>query len=401
MKQFFLVTLIVMSCFIAADGAWIHSLEDAKTKAKAENKDILLYFTGSDWCSWCVVLHREVFDTEVWQKEAEKKFVWVKLDFPRFTPIAPEQKEYNEKIAEEFSVQGFPSVFFLDAEGLPYASTGYQAGGAEKYLEHVEELEKQKAVRDSLMAKYLSVSTDLSASKEVKAAALGEVLAKLEEWELAGSYVGLKEDLLGLEEDKERKFAYASELAAHFQTSDPEKSKKYLALAIEIKPEEKTNIELRVTHLPKIETDLLNQGKWKEALETCKALMNDQVSGEPGKMLYYFAAVAEANLQNWDGAIAYTEKAISFPGGPPEADMQLNQVLGYLRHQKDQLGAASTEPAEASTEETIPEESASSEETGEETVEEKTASEPVEEKAVEEDAGEESSEVSETAEEKK
>ena len=45
----------------------------ALAKAKAENKDVLIDFSGSDWCRWCVKLDKEVFEhmdsIETYKKE--------------------------------------------------------------------------------------------------------------------------------------------------------------------------------------------------------------------------------------------------------------------------------------------------------------------------------------------
>ena len=44
-------------------GLWQTKFEDAKTKAKADNKLLLVDFTGSDWCGWCIKLKKEVFSS--------------------------------------------------------------------------------------------------------------------------------------------------------------------------------------------------------------------------------------------------------------------------------------------------------------------------------------------------
>src|SRR5262245_9374441 len=62
---------------------WMVDLEAAKMVAAKEGKDILMEFTGSDWCPPCKALKRKVFDTEAFQTEAPKHFVLVKLDNPR------------------------------------------------------------------------------------------------------------------------------------------------------------------------------------------------------------------------------------------------------------------------------------------------------------------------------
>ena len=124
----------------AADG-WLTDLDEGIKVAKAEKKAILVDFTGSDWCGWCIRLKKEVFD----QKEfaaVTKDFVLVELDYPQKKKQSDEVKAKNKALSEKFAIEGFPTILLLDAEGTPFAQTGYQAGGAAKYLAHLAELLK-------------------------------------------------------------------------------------------------------------------------------------------------------------------------------------------------------------------------------------------------------------------
>ena len=126
---------------------WHTSLEEALDIAKKENKDILINFTGSDWCIWCKRLHKEIFDTEVWKKEATKMYVLVEIDFPRRKEITDEAKKYNIKLAKRFNIEGFPTVFLMHSDETIYCETGYQRGGAENYVQFLQEEYKKNAVK--------------------------------------------------------------------------------------------------------------------------------------------------------------------------------------------------------------------------------------------------------------
>jgi thioredoxin-related protein len=121
---------------------WETDLEVAKKRAKDEHKTILADFTGSDWCGWCIKLKKEVFDQPEFQDYAKKHLVMLELDFPRTKELLPKEKEQNEKLSEEFKVNGFPSVLLLNAKGKEIGRTGYQAGGPKKYVEHLKALIK-------------------------------------------------------------------------------------------------------------------------------------------------------------------------------------------------------------------------------------------------------------------
>lgn len=149
---FFAVSMAVARAQAAGAG-WTEDFEAAKAQAAREGKDLLIDFTGSDWCSWCKKLDQEAFDTDAFRTEAVKQFVLVKLDFPQKTPQDPKIKEQNQKIMQEFGVKGFPAIFLADVAGKPYARTGYRPGGAEPYLKHLSELRGLKGQDEALKAK--------------------------------------------------------------------------------------------------------------------------------------------------------------------------------------------------------------------------------------------------------
>src|SRR5258705_6473807 len=93
-------------------------IEDAVKAAKGK-KDIIVDFTGSDWCGWCKKLVKEVFDQEDWKKAASPKYVFVEIDFPRKKEQTDEEKKYNSALQQRFDVQGYPSIFILDSQGRP------------------------------------------------------------------------------------------------------------------------------------------------------------------------------------------------------------------------------------------------------------------------------------------
>lgn len=126
----------------AHDGLWLTDFEAAKKLAKDKNLLLLVDFTGSDWCGWCVKLKSEVFDKPEFKAEAPKNFVLVELDFPRQKELPENLKKQNEKLKNRYKIQGFPSILLLDAGGEMIAKTGYRDGGPTKYVEHLAEIVK-------------------------------------------------------------------------------------------------------------------------------------------------------------------------------------------------------------------------------------------------------------------
>src|SRR5205823_6632614 len=112
----------------------------AVEKAKAEKKLVMLDFTGSDWCGWCIKLHKEVFSKPEFAEYAKKSLVLVEVDFPRTKKQTAELKKANEHLMEKYKVEGFPTIIVLNGEGKKVGETGYVEGGPKAWL---AEFEKQ------------------------------------------------------------------------------------------------------------------------------------------------------------------------------------------------------------------------------------------------------------------
>ncbi len=123
---------------------WLNNIEEAMVIAKKKDLDILIDFTGSDWCGWCMKLDSEVFSKQYFIDNVGKHFVLVKLDFPRRKPLSQEQTQYNRKWAMEFGVQGFPTIILTDKNLKKFAKTGYLGVDEKKYLEYLISLKAQK-----------------------------------------------------------------------------------------------------------------------------------------------------------------------------------------------------------------------------------------------------------------
>ncbi len=142
MKKWMVVLAVAMAgTAVFASEGWMTDYAKAKEKAKAESKHILIDFSGSDWCGWCVKLDNEVFSQDAFKQYAKENLVLMLADFPRDkSKVSDEVKAQNDQLMKEFGVRGFPTVFILTAEGKVVAKTGYQDGGAEAYVEHLKKL---------------------------------------------------------------------------------------------------------------------------------------------------------------------------------------------------------------------------------------------------------------------
>lgn len=136
------LALIASFAFVAkpvAELEWETDYEAAVRKAKKENKKLLLNFTGSDWCGWCIRLDREVFSKEQFVDYAKKNLVCVKLDFPRSKQLSAEEAKQNQQLASKHGVMGFPTILIVNADNEDVLlKTGYQRGGPESYIAHLK-----------------------------------------------------------------------------------------------------------------------------------------------------------------------------------------------------------------------------------------------------------------------
>lgn len=97
---------------------WVPSFKKAKDLAKKKNKPILVFFTGSDWCGPCKMLQQDFFHTEEFIALADKNLILYEADFPRRTDlISQEKKMENFKLQGKYSVRGYPTIIFLNAQG--------------------------------------------------------------------------------------------------------------------------------------------------------------------------------------------------------------------------------------------------------------------------------------------
>jgi len=154
------LTVLILTCFIisgipsiffAQDSTfiWLTNLEEAKEQAMKENKNILLYFSGSDWCVPCMQLKKEVLLHESFKKLADKNSIGVAFDFPAQSKnlLPEEQQKYNEAKAEIYNKDGsFPLILLLDREGNELGKiNGYAREGKDKYLSKLKSiLDKNK-----------------------------------------------------------------------------------------------------------------------------------------------------------------------------------------------------------------------------------------------------------------
>ncbi|MFV5687079.1 thioredoxin family protein [Flavobacterium sp. ZT3R25] len=153
MKKIVVAALLFVASYAAEaqELVWETNVNKAMEVSNKTKKPMLLFFTGSDWCGWCIRLQKEVLKTPEFAAWAKDNVVLVELDYPRRTPQTPEIKTQNNELQQAFSIQGFPTIYFANGtnkdgkvnfEGLGH--TGYVAGGPTAWLAVADGILKKK-----------------------------------------------------------------------------------------------------------------------------------------------------------------------------------------------------------------------------------------------------------------
>ena len=192
-----ILPIIAAACMapcLAAEG-WLTDMDAARKEAAERKKNLMIEFTGSDWCAPCMQLRANVLTKPDFQQEARKNFVLLELDYPRRKKQSAEVKAANQKLAEQYGVTGFPTVVFADASGKPFG--GFVGGRPrEDVMKAMQDALKNKEALQAAEANVAKASTD-----EAKVAALMEVLKLAPKDYVDNFYGDVKAEIKKLDKD--------------------------------------------------------------------------------------------------------------------------------------------------------------------------------------------------------
>jgi thioredoxin-related protein len=121
---------------------WIKDFEKAQKLAKKKHKPLLVFFTGSDWCGPCRILHKDFLESKEFIELAKKELILYEANFPRRTDlVSPEQKKVNYEIKRKYAIRGYPTILILNSDGVEVARrSGYSKIVGSEY--HFDMLKK-------------------------------------------------------------------------------------------------------------------------------------------------------------------------------------------------------------------------------------------------------------------
>ena len=148
MKWFWVLFLLGSVIFAElAAGEWVESYATAKKLALRQNKKILIFFSGSDWCEAGRQLNRDLFRTKAFQQLASEKYILYNADFPKYSRLGAEAEERNKRLAARYGIHRFPAVVVVDPRfgGLLFKQVGMIDMTPRKLLEKLSRGEAETA----------------------------------------------------------------------------------------------------------------------------------------------------------------------------------------------------------------------------------------------------------------
>lgn len=136
MRKLLCICLLYLPMVLCAQD-WKESYEDAIQMAQAENKPIILVFSGSDWCAPCIKLERDIWQSDEFKVFAKENVVLYRADFPRKkeNKLKDQLVQQNKELADRYNPKGyFPLVLVLDKNGKILGETGYKKITPKSYI---------------------------------------------------------------------------------------------------------------------------------------------------------------------------------------------------------------------------------------------------------------------------
>lgn len=296
------------------DNNWLTSGQAALDKAKTSNRDVLMLFTGSDWCPPCKKLEEEVMSQAEFLDGVKQQFVLVKFDFLRQTPVLPDQEAENNKWSQQWGVSGFPTVVLVDQVQRPFGFLGYSPGGAGSFLKQLDDMRQKKMRRDDFFAAAdRATGADRAKLLDQGLAELGEEIANVHYEELvkeiieidANDELGLRTKWNAAAENETRKL-----LVADIRTmSRLEKPENVIAFIDQALTEWQFPIEQRFSILQTKYQLLLRANRTPDAMSLLDDMIQlEELGAETKQRLIVRKALQMAGAQQTDAALLELDK---------------------------------------------------------------------------------------------
>ena len=115
----FAFTILLAGTCLAAEKTktWFTNIDDAIAAASKSDKNILVKFTGSDWCPPCQMIQKEVFSKKEFTEAVKKSLVLCVIDSPKKDEALTKA---NKPLLNQYKISEFPTVLLLSTEGKEF-----------------------------------------------------------------------------------------------------------------------------------------------------------------------------------------------------------------------------------------------------------------------------------------
>jgi len=130
-------TLLLLLLFTTAfaQAQVLKNPDEAFTLAQTSGKEVLLIFSGSDWCIPCIQFNKTILADSSFQHFAHDKLVLLEADFPQRKKIPAPLKTQYELLAEQFNPHGaFPLIVLLSPAKKMLAQVPFNHQTAEDFI---------------------------------------------------------------------------------------------------------------------------------------------------------------------------------------------------------------------------------------------------------------------------
>ena len=121
---------------------WTDDFAAARKEAKKTDRPMLVLFTGSDWCPYCVKLKKNFLDTAEFRTFAKDGVVLFYADFPKGTKLPEKLNTQNAELAKKYGIRGLPTTVIVSPNGK---EMGRVEGCPSYYLDGVTTIVKTVA----------------------------------------------------------------------------------------------------------------------------------------------------------------------------------------------------------------------------------------------------------------
>jgi thioredoxin-related protein len=155
----------------SGSGPWTMDYYAAIEKAKKEDKNLFVVFTGSDWCKCCKILENQTLSQPGFIENITNDFVLVFMDKPSGrelkAKIPADKAELRDQLLKKFKIKGFPTfVLMTPDEHVYHKKSGASNISPETFAKEV--IGEKKASLERIRIEKLLTDSGISTEKRIE-----------------------------------------------------------------------------------------------------------------------------------------------------------------------------------------------------------------------------------------